>query len=143
MESTRQVVLLFDEIEAHLHPRWQRAVVPAVLEAMKELSAACQPRIQLMAATHSPLVLASLETFFKPDRDRLFHLDLRDEQVILDEEHWVNQGDVVNWLRREWYRMYQCGELNLEGLRKKAPLIAAAIENEKAGAGRRRRDPRG
>ena len=30
--------------------------------------------------------------------------------------------------RREWYRMYQDGELTLEGLRAKAPLIAAAID---------------
>lgn len=30
--------------------------------------------------------------------------------------------------RREWYRMYQDGELNLEGLKKKAPLIAKAVE---------------
>lgn len=30
--------------------------------------------------------------------------------------------------RREWYRMYQTGELTLEGLRKKAPLIARAVE---------------
>ena len=29
--------------------------------------------------------------------------------------------------RREWYRMYQCGELTLVGLKKKAPLIAAAV----------------
>ena len=30
--------------------------------------------------------------------------------------------------RREWYRMYQCGELSLDGLEGKAPLIAAAID---------------
>ncbi len=32
--------------------------------------------------------------------------------------------------RREWYRMYCEGELNLEGLKKKAPLIARAVENQ-------------
>jgi hypothetical protein len=32
--------------------------------------------------------------------------------------------------RREWYRMYQDGEITLEGLKKKAPLIARAIEAE-------------
>lgn len=37
--------------------------------------------------------------------------------------------------RCEWYRMYECGELNLAGLAKKAPLIAAAIEKQ----GRRQR----
>jgi len=30
--------------------------------------------------------------------------------------------------RREWYRMYMAGELTLEGLREKAPLIARAVE---------------
>ena len=56
--------------------------------------------------------------------------------------HLVHDERVMRQ-RREWYRMYQCRELNLEGLRKKAPLIAAAIENERAGAGRRRRDSGG
>lgn len=32
--------------------------------------------------------------------------------------------------RREWYRMYQAGELTLDGLKKKAPLIARAIEKQ-------------
>ena len=30
--------------------------------------------------------------------------------------------------RRMWYGMYQCGELTLNGLRKVAPLIAAAVQ---------------
>jgi hypothetical protein len=35
--------------------------------------------------------------------------------------------------RREWYRMYQVGELTLDGLTKKAPLIAAAVRKQAAG----------
>ncbi len=55
-----------------------------------------------------------------PDqRDRaeftLLRLHLRDDERIIR-------------LRQEWYRMYQVGELSLEGLRKKAPLLARAIE---------------
>ncbi len=52
-------------------------------------------------------------------RDRaefvLNRLHLRDDERVLRQ-------------RREWYRMYQDGELNLEGLSKKAPLIARAIQ---------------
>jgi hypothetical protein len=33
--------------------------------------------------------------------------------------------------RREWYRMYQDGELTLEGLAKKAPLIARAVAKQR------------
>jgi hypothetical protein len=32
--------------------------------------------------------------------------------------------------RREWYRMYQEGELTLDGLARKAPLIAAAVRKQ-------------
>jgi hypothetical protein len=48
---------------------------------------------------------------------------------LRDDERIIRQ-------RREWYRMYQEGELSLDGLRRKAPLIAAAIDkqNENAAA---------
>ena len=40
---------------------------------------------------------------------------------LLDDERVMRQ-------RREWYRMYQCGEISQDGLEGKAPLIAAAID---------------
>lgn len=45
-------LLIIDEIELHLHPRWQRTVMAAVRAAF--------PRVQIVAATHSPAVLASV-----------------------------------------------------------------------------------
>lgn len=107
LESTRQVVLLFDEIDAHLHPRWQRGVVPAVLKVMDTLSDVHSPEVQLLAATHSPLVLASVEPLFKEECDRLFHLDMRHRQVHLDEVYWAKQGDVINWLVSETFGLRQ------------------------------------
>ena len=111
-DSTRQIVLLFDEIEAHLHPRWQRAILPAILNVMDTLSV--PPRVQLVAATHAPLVLASVEAVFEEGRDRLFHLDLRDGQVQLDEECWAKQGDVVNWLVSETFGLRQGRSIEAE-----------------------------
>lgn len=46
-------VVLIDEIEAHLHPRWQRSVVPLLRKVF--------PYIQFVVTTHSPLVVASAE----------------------------------------------------------------------------------
>lgn len=37
---------------------------------------------------------------------------------------------IVRW-RRSWYRLYTEGELTLDGLRKVAPLLAAAVEAHK------------
>jgi hypothetical protein len=44
------------------------------------------------------------------------------ERLRLRNDEWVIRQ------RSEWYRMYRSGELSLEGLRKKAPLIAQAVE---------------
>ena len=46
-------VVLIDEIDLHLHPRWQRAALPLLREAF--------PRLQLVVSTHSPQVLSSAE----------------------------------------------------------------------------------
>lgn len=45
--------------------------------------------------------------------------------------HLSNDERVIRQ-RREWYRMYQDGELTLAGLEKKAPLIACAVKKLQA-----------
>jgi hypothetical protein len=50
---------------------------------------------------------------------------------VLERLHLGHDERVVRQ-RREWYRMYQAGELTLDGLSKKAPLIAAAIRKQQA-----------
>ncbi len=46
-------VVLIDEIDLHLHPRWQRVALPRLRQAF--------PRLQLVVTTHSPQVLSSAE----------------------------------------------------------------------------------
>ena len=60
IEPTGQVVFLVDAIEAHL-PALAAAYRSALLSVVGEL--APQAAVQIMASTHSPLVLASLEPF--------------------------------------------------------------------------------
>lgn len=50
---------------------------------------------------------------------------------MLERLHLGHDERVVRQ-RREWYRMYQTGELTLEGLARKAPLIAAAVRRQEA-----------
>ncbi len=45
-------LVLLDEIDQHLHPRWQSALVPALKKTF--------PRIQFVATTHSPMILPGL-----------------------------------------------------------------------------------
>ncbi len=48
-------------------------------------------------------------------------------EYVLDRLHLRDDERVIRQ-RREWYRMFQCGELSQHGLEGKAPLIAAAID---------------
>ena len=50
----RPAVILIDEIDAHLHPIWQRQIVPLVSENF--------PSIQVIATTHSPLLVQNLSS---------------------------------------------------------------------------------
>ena len=111
--SARQVILLFDEIDAHLHPRWQRTIVPATLRIVDHLTNGTAG-VQLIAATHSPLVPASLEPHFDEERDRLFHLDIREGLVQLDEMQWAPQGDVLNWLVSDVFGLRQARSIEAE-----------------------------
>ena len=108
-----QVILLFDEIEAHLHPQWQRIIVPAILKVMEHLTDS-DTSVQLIAATHSPLVLASVEPHFDEECDRLFHLDLRGGQVQLDIVPWAAQGDALNWLVSDVFGLRQARSVEAE-----------------------------
>ena len=46
-------VVLIDELDLHLHPRWQRVALSGLRKAF--------PRLQLIVTTHSPQVLSSAE----------------------------------------------------------------------------------
>jgi hypothetical protein len=65
-----QGIVLLDEIDLHLHPTWQRRIVPLLRQAF--------PKLQFIVNTHSPLVLAGFE------REEIILLKLRDGQVVQD-----------------------------------------------------------
>lgn len=100
-KPSNQVVLLLDEIEAHLHPKWQRQILPAFLRTVKSLSKDLE--VQVHVATHSPLVLASVEPDFSPDRDQLHHLVLEGRTVLLEEYSFAKQGSVDSWLESDLF----------------------------------------
>jgi predicted ATP-binding protein involved in virulence len=61
--STRvEGVVLIDEIDLHLHPKWQREVLGDLRRTF--------PRLQFVVTTHSPFIIQSLD-----ERDQLVNLD--------------------------------------------------------------------
>jgi hypothetical protein len=92
----KHLVFLMDEVEAHLHPQWQRHILPSLLDVLTGLGPAMAP--QVLLTTHSPLVLASLEPHFVEAKDKLFLFELTGKDVSLREVPWAKRGDAVSWL---------------------------------------------
>jgi hypothetical protein len=119
-EPTQQVIFLIDEVESHLHPSWQRSVIPSLLKVMEELSAG--PDVQVVTATHSPLIMASAEPLFDAGKDAWFDLDFRDQKVVLTKRDFVRHGDAARWLTSEAFDQKGAGSLEAEAALEKAAL---------------------
>lgn len=100
-----RMVILIDEMEAHLHPKWQRVVVPALLDVTSILGKELEG--QVIVVTHSPLILASLEQDFQESMDKLFHLQMAGNEVKFSEVQFVRHGRVDAWLTSELFELRQ------------------------------------
>jgi hypothetical protein len=104
-------------IEAHLHPQWQRRILPALLNVTEDLDPTLQ--VQFFVATHSPLVMASVEPVFNSESDKLFHLDivprdLIESEVELEEIDFVRYGRVDRWLMSDIFELDHARSLEAE-----------------------------
>jgi hypothetical protein len=111
-DPQRRLVLIIDEVEAHLHPRWQRVIVPSIMNVLQELAPLASPQVHL--ATHSPLVMASAETVFDPDSDNLHHLKLEGQDVVLSELPFFKRGRSDLWLMSDVFGLKQARSLPAE-----------------------------
>jgi hypothetical protein len=96
-----QIIMLVDEVETHLHPRWQLTVLPSLLAAIQGWRALEPPAVQMIVTTHSPLVLTSVEPLFDPSTDALWKLDLVDGKVQIERDEWRKRGDALMWLESD------------------------------------------
>ena len=98
---TGSVIMLFDEVESHLHPRWQRTILGSLRNLGDVLLD--NANLQLVVTTHSPLVMASAEAWFDPEQDVWFDLDLEGAppRAVLRERHYLRHGGAGAWLTSE------------------------------------------
>lgn len=96
LKNTSGIVII-DELDIHLHPAWQRTIVPALRAAF--------PKVQFIAASHSPQIIGSLQP----------------EEVIL-----LNDGDASH--PRVTYGLDSSGVLEeVMGVAKRDPEVAADL----------------
>lgn len=81
-----QGVVLIDELDLHLHPRWQRTIVGKLEETF--------PRCQFIATTHSPQIIGEV----KPEG--LILLEQRGDRVEVIQEGLQGFGLDSGWILR-------------------------------------------
>ena len=87
--NEKPALLLIDEIENHLHPTWQRRVIPALLNHF--------PGLQIFATSHSPFVVAGL-------RSGQVHMLKRDANGVVSASS--NERDIIGWTTDEILRTF-------------------------------------
>ncbi len=120
-------VVLIDEIELHLHPKWQRAIVPALTRTF--------PNSQFIVTTHSPQVLSevqpnSIYILESTDRGIIAKRPTssygRDSNQILEDLMDVSERPVIfKEQLLEIFRLIDAGDL--EGAKQLRQQIAEAI----------------
>ena len=104
-------VVLIDEIELHLHPKWQRAIVPALTRTF--------PNCQFIVTTHSPQVLGEVKGKvyrLKSTSDGIIAESLqtygRDSSEILEDEMEADSRSVeIIESLRQLFRLIEDGDL--------------------------------
>lgn len=80
-------IFIIDEIDAHLHPSWQRRIIPTLTRHF--------PNLQIFCSTHSPLMLTGL-------REGQIQLLQRDENGKVTVSR--NEVDIIGWTADEVIR---------------------------------------
>ena len=143
---TNRIVLLFDEVEAHLHPKWQRVFLPSLMEVVKSLLLKGSPlstahvpddpnpdeakalllkarpqSVQIIATTHAPMVLASIESVWSMEDDRLFDFNLVEgNHVEFGVVDFARHGSVANWLTSGSFDLQSSYAVTAEAAMKRA-----------------------
>ncbi len=153
---SNQITFLIDEIDAHLHPRWQRSILPTLLEVVREAgceineqvdcksaeeaSQTIDPQIQIITITHSPFTLLSLEGIFDEEEDSehdaWINIDYnaKKKEVEAKQKTFLRKGNASMWLTSEAFGLSTEFSLKKEKLflRMKDFLVADDPTEEEA-----------
>jgi predicted ATP-binding protein involved in virulence len=129
-------VVLIDEIDLHLHPKWQRRVVDDLRNVF--------PRIQFIATTHSPLIVQSLrrgELIDLNDDDPGDYVNRSPEDILenvmdVDMPQRGERSQRMVQAAEEYYDLLATGETasqeGLEELRKRLDLLLEPFADNEA-----------
>ena len=139
-KPSAQITFIIDEIEAHLHPKWQRQIMGSIINVLNQIpyilsekipldyqvndSSCGNNLIQVIASTHSPLIMVALENRFNPEIDKWLDFDVdKTGNVSFEERDFEKFGDVNAWLTGEAFNLESSRSPEAEPQFVKRPLI--------------------
>ena len=78
--ASRPAILIIDELDSHLHPSWQRRILPTLAKHF--------PKLQVFCSTHSPLMVAGL----RAGQIQLLQRNKKGKVTVS-----TNETDIVSW----------------------------------------------
>jgi predicted ATP-binding protein involved in virulence len=125
-------IVLIDEIDLHLHPKWQREVVGRLLKTF--------PKVQFVASSHSPFIIQSLyhrDDVLLWDLEKAAPVEIESESIedIAEDQQHVpipqrtkRYSDMLNAAEAYYQKLHNFnGETNEELLDLKAELDKLSI----------------
>ncbi len=85
----REFILFLDEIEVHLHPSWQRKILPVVQKLFKNA--------QIFITTHSPFIVNSVDGAW------IHKIELTDKGVRIHPATISENGNSISYVLRETF----------------------------------------
>ncbi len=112
-------IVLIDEIEHHLHPKWQRNIVPILQQVF--------PEVQFITTTHAPLVAANCSKLLPDEPDmKVFSLSQKGKKVLLSiVEENLGELNIAQVLSSEAFDHIFSINPKIDGFLRKASILAA------------------
>ncbi len=98
--TEKNLILLLDEIEVHLHPAWQRKVLPVVQKLFKNA--------QIFVSTHSPFVVNSVDDAW------VYELEVKDGNGKVREKSLTKTTESVQTTLEEVFEVPQLFGLEVQ-----------------------------
>jgi predicted ATP-binding protein involved in virulence len=98
--TEKNLILLLDEIEVHLHPAWQRKVLPVVQKLFKNA--------QIFVSTHSPFVVNSVDDAW------VYKLKVEDGKARVEEVVESENSNTITQVLREVFDIEQLFGLEVQ-----------------------------
>jgi len=119
-------IVIVDEIEQHLHPKWQRGIISLIKNAF--------PHVQFITTTHSPIVATNAQKLRETEpKYKLFHLKSSEKQVELTEvEEFLGELDYDQILASEAFDHIYESNSEIDEILREASILVSKSENRTA-----------